>query len=82
MMMRILTAAVVGGLFESARAFQSPVSTSTRTTAKRSSVVSSTALSAALTQRQLQFWEDVEDGLDDVERLYGAIPRIRQFGKR
>lgn len=43
---------------------------------------SSTALSA-LTERQTQFWEDVEDGLDDVERVYGdgSIDRIRAFGR-
>jgi hypothetical protein len=40
----------------------------------------------ALTDRQMQFWEDVEDGLDDIEDFYnkqGAnIDRIRQFGLR
>jgi hypothetical protein len=39
-----------------------------------------------LTERQVQFWEDVEDGLDDIENFYAkkgqAIDRIRQFGKR
>jgi hypothetical protein len=34
----------------------------------------------------MQFWEDVEDGLDDIENFYvkkgQAIDRIRQFGKR
>lgn len=35
----------------------------------------------ALTERQLQFWEDVEAGLDDVEKVYGEIPRIRKFGQ-
>jgi hypothetical protein len=39
----------------------------------------------ALTDRQMQFWEDVEDGLDDIEDFYnkqGAnIDRIRQFGR-
>ena len=46
---------------------------------------SSTPLSA-LTERQMQFWEDVEDGLDDIENFYAkkgqSIDRIRQFGKR
>lgn len=42
---------------------------------------------AALTERQQQFWEDVESGLDDVEDYYlnqkGLdIDRIRQFGRR
>lgn len=40
----------------------------------------------ALTDRQMQFWEDVEDGLDDIEEFYWKrgqdIDRIRQFGKR
>jgi hypothetical protein len=46
---------------------------------------SSTRL-AALTERQMQFWEDVEDGLDDIENVYASkgqnIDRIRVFGKR
>lgn len=41
---------------------------------------------AALTERQLQFWEDVGDGLDDIESFYAKkgqdIDRIREFGKR
>ena len=40
----------------------------------------------ALTERQMQFWEDVESGLDDIENFYAkkgqSIDRIRQFGKR
>lgn len=45
---------------------------------------------AALSERQMQFWEDVEDGLDDIEQKYGGsvdgqttscIDRIREFGK-
>ena len=40
----------------------------------------------ALTERQEQFWEDVEDGLDEIERHYraqgGNIDRIRKFGMR
>jgi len=41
----------------------------------------------ALTERQQQFWEDVESGLDDIERYYREkrgldIERIRQFGRR
>jgi hypothetical protein len=39
-----------------------------------------------LTERQVQFWEDVEDRLDDVEKVYASrgqdINRIRTFGKR
>jgi hypothetical protein len=47
-----------------------------------------TALFAALlSERQLQFWEDVEDGLDDIEDFYVKkynqdIHRIRTFAKR
>lgn len=41
---------------------------------------------AALTERQMQFWEDCEEGLNDVEQVYAAkgldIDRIRAFGKR
>jgi len=41
---------------------------------------------SALTERQMQFWEDVEEGLDDIENFYAKkgqdIDRIRQFGKR
>jgi len=40
----------------------------------------------ALTQRQEQFWEDVEDGLDEIENYYKRrdmnIDRIRRFGMR
>lgn len=40
----------------------------------------------ALTERQEQFWEDVEEGLDDIEKYYRErgqnIDRIRRFGMR
>lgn len=39
-----------------------------------------------LTDRQLQFWEDVDEGLDEIENFYRKtgqnIERIRQFSKR
>ena len=39
---------------------------------------------AALTERQMQFWEDVDDGLDDIESFFAKkgldIDRIRAFG--
>jgi len=46
-----------------------------------------------LTERQLQFWEDVDDGLDGIEDYYGSgrngregegvdIDRIRRFALR
>jgi hypothetical protein len=45
---------------------------------------SPTALTA-LTERQLQFWEDVDAGLDDIENFYAKknqnIDRIRRFAK-
>jgi hypothetical protein len=48
--------------------------------------VRSNAALDALTERQMQFWEDVEDGLDDIESYWARkgfdIDRIRQFGKR
>ena len=40
---------------------------------------------AALTERQMQFWEDVDEGLDDIEAFYAKrgenIDRIREFGR-
>lgn len=40
----------------------------------------------ALTERQEQFWEDVEEGLDDIENYHRErgqnIDRIRRFGVR
>ena len=40
----------------------------------------------ALTQRQEQFWEDVEESLNGIENYYrkrgGNIDRIRRFGMR
>lgn len=40
----------------------------------------------ALTERQAQFWENVDDGLNDIETYYrnqgGNIDRIRRFGMR
>jgi hypothetical protein len=47
---------------------------------------SSSSSLSALSERQMQFWEDVEAGLDDIENFYAkkgqSIDRIRQFGKR
>lgn len=44
------------------------------------------SMSGSLSERQLQFWEDVEDGLDEIEEYYKkkdmSIERIREFGKR
>ena len=49
---------------------------------RRSAVVVANALSP----RQLQFWEDVDDGLVDIEKFYEAkgesMERIRTFCKR
>lgn len=40
----------------------------------------------ALTERQMQFWEDVDEGLEDIELFFGkkgqSIDRIRQFAQR
>lgn len=40
---------------------------------------------AALTERQMQFWEDVDTGLNDIENFYAKkgqdIDRIRTFAK-
>jgi hypothetical protein len=47
---------------------------------------SSTTASYALSERQMQFWEDVDKGLDDIEAFFAKkgqdIDRIRQFTKR
>lgn len=50
------------------------------------STTTATSARSALTERQRQFWEDVETGLDDIEAYYKAqgtdnIDRIRTFGK-
>jgi hypothetical protein len=41
---------------------------------------------AALSERQMQFWEETEEGLDDIEDFYAKkdqdIDRIREFGRR
>jgi hypothetical protein len=42
---------------------------------------------SALTERQMQFWEDVEEGLNDIEAFYISskglnIDRVRQFSRR
>jgi hypothetical protein len=41
---------------------------------------------SALTERQMQFWEDVEDGLTDLESFWAKqgldVDRIRTFAKR
>ena len=64
----------------------SPVSTSTRPIGSIGSSSASSLVLSALSERQLQFWEDVEDGLDDIENFYAkkgqSIDRIRQFGRR
>jgi hypothetical protein len=40
---------------------------------------------SALTERQMQFWEDVEEGLNDIEKFFAksgqSINRIRDFGR-
>ena len=64
---------------------------STATTTKLKSTATGRMMTAgplrALTERQQQFWEDVESGLDDIESFYKSkmgldIDRIRQFGRR
>ena len=61
-------------------AFQSPA---TRTTTLKSQRCTS---SLNLSPRQLQFWEDVDDGLVDIEQFYEAkgqsMERIRTFCER
>ena len=52
---------------------------------RRQRVVGSTVSLAALTERQMQFWEDVDAGLDDIDNFYAKkgqdIDRIRTFAK-
>ena len=44
-----------------------------------------TAALSALTERQIQFWEDVDDGIDDIADYYESkgqsLDRIRAFGR-
>ena len=51
----------------------------------RQGVTASSSLQA-LTERQMQFWEDVEDGLKDIEEFYQkkdmSIDRIWGFCER
>eukprot|EP01082_Thalassiosira_pseudonana_P004288 g4528.t1 g4528 contig15:1210807-1212295(+) len=69
--------------YHSSCAFQSVASLVAR---RPITAVSSSALQAQLTPRQLQFWEDVEKGLEDVGKFYGSkgenIDKILTFCKR
>lgn len=68
------------------------VVTTTRTTtpshiaAAASDADTTTKIKKQLTDRQLQFWEDVDEGLDDIESFWGKknqnIDRIRLFALR
>jgi hypothetical protein len=66
-------------------AFMPSTNTRIRVSSSSSSPSSATSL-FALTERKMQFWEDVEDGLDDIENFYAkngqGFDRIRQFGIR
>jgi hypothetical protein len=66
-------------------AFMPSTNTRIRISSSSSSPSSTTSL-FALTERKMQFWEDVEDGLDDIENFYAknglGFDRIRQFGIR
>jgi hypothetical protein len=57
-----------------------------RTINNNAIIVRRTLLGAKLTDRQLQFWEDAEDGIDDIAKFWDKkgqnIDRIRLFGKR
>ena len=48
--------------------------------------LSTRTLLSALSPRQLQFWEDVDDGLVDIEKFYASkgqsMERIRTFCRR
>jgi Aspartyl/Asparaginyl beta-hydroxylase len=53
---------------------------------RRSCLHQAAAVVAALTERQVQFWEDVDEGLNDIEQFYEKksgqdIYRIRQFSQ-
>jgi hypothetical protein len=67
------------------------VTTSRRTTQSHVAAAASDAETTAtmkkqLTDRQLQFWEDVDEGLNDIESFWGKknqnIDRIRLFALR
>jgi hypothetical protein len=68
------------------RPCQYPYTTLTINTAAADEITTNSAKSIQLTDRQLQFWEDVEDGLDDIESFWAKkgqnIERIRLFGQR
>jgi hypothetical protein len=53
---------------------------------RKSSLPTPETYLSALTERQMQFWEDVDAGLDDIENFYAktgkGIDRIRVFSKR
>eukprot|EP00533_Pseudo-nitzschia_delicatissima_P014603 CAMPEP_0197272608 /NCGR_PEP_ID=MMETSP1432-20130617/10133_1 /TAXON_ID=44447 /ORGANISM="Pseudo-nitzschia delicatissima, Strain UNC1205" /LENGTH=322 /DNA_ID=CAMNT_0042738171 /DNA_START=53 /DNA_END=1017 /DNA_ORIENTATION=+ len=80
--MHILQLLLVFCLCERHRAFVNTLAGQT----KRTSLVDRDIRLDALTERQEQFWEDVEDGLNDIETFYrergGNIDRIRKFGMR
>ena len=70
-------------LLPAAAAFTTTTTTTTATVSK----ASRSSPLQALTERQQQFWEDVESGLDGIEDFYKSkkgldIDRIRQFGRR
>jgi hypothetical protein len=52
---------------------------------RKSSLPTSETYLSALTERQMQFWEDVDEGLDDIANFYAkkgeGIDRIRVFSK-
>ena len=87
----------INDLISEATAFSIPKSSwnkaSTRTThhhfaasASASDADTTTRNKKQLTDRQLQFWEDVDEGLDDIESFWGKksenIDRIRLFALR
>jgi hypothetical protein len=54
---------------------------------RQSSSYMTATIVSALTERQMQFWEDVEEGLKDMEAYYLStkglnMDRIHQFSKR
>lgn len=62
------------------------LSTSFVSRATKQNARASRTASYALSERQMQFWEDVDKGLDDIEAFFAKkgqdIDRIRQFTKR
>lgn len=66
--------------------FQHSHTSNTKENSKSKPGACSQTCCSMLTERQIQFWEDVDNGLDEIENFYAKkgqnIDRIRTFSKR